>query len=244
MILSWGKPKIEICPSVNGAPQTPWVVIDTPKQDTTNCTGDEGDKTEAFEEGGERVDVMKKKNTATLKYDLFIKKNKALPFNDEDGIVSGEYAVRITPEDPNCVGILIERSAVSVQTEYTAADGLILHVTHEVLKPAAGKMVKQHINGTPIDTNANFIKLNQNALTFTVGDANTVTLVPSYYPTSNVTVNYVSLDTNVAEVTSGGVVSASDAIGATAGTTAIIASIVVDGVVYSDSCIVTVNNAS
>lgn len=39
-ILSWGKPKIQHTPSINGAPAAGavWKDIDTPKEDTTKLT--------------------------------------------------------------------------------------------------------------------------------------------------------------------------------------------------------------
>ena len=45
-VLSWGKPKIEIAPFVNGAlPATPtWVVVTTPKEGTPKLTPTKGAK--------------------------------------------------------------------------------------------------------------------------------------------------------------------------------------------------------
>ena len=240
MKLSWGKPKIEVCQCVGGVPVgATWRQIDTPKEDTTNFSCSEGEKKEAKEEGGARRDVAYKTYDGELKYDIFVEKGKAFPFVENDGIVEGEIAVRITPEDPTCIGIQLDCTTVYVLPEYTSADGILLHITHSMLKPASGRMVKYHINGVFMDGTTNYISLSQHSLEFTLGSADTVTLTANTYPT-NATVTWTSLDTNVAEVTSGGVVSASDETGKTTGTTVIIASFVEDGVVYTDVCTVTV----
>lgn len=231
MILSWGKPTISWKTSTNGQPASgSWTIIDTPKEDTTQLTSSAGDNVEAKEEGGELVDVMFKKNTYTLEFDIFVKKGKALPWTDTDGIVSGEYAIEITPEDQNCVGIQIDRCTLRAETNYTSADGITVHYTATPLKPASGKMVKLLTNGTAPGTNG--VSLSAN--TATVDENNSVMLTAAASP-SSATVVWTSLDTSVATVNAGTVT------GIAEGTTAIIASIVVDGVVYSDSCIVTVN---
>ena len=79
------------------------------------------------------------------------------------------------------------------------------------------------------------IELNAHAVTIKVGD--TVTLGVTKYPADAV-VTFSSASTSVAEVTSGGVVSA---VGT--GNTIINASITVDGVTYTDTCTVIVEAA-
>lgn len=234
MILSWGKPTIGWKTSTNGQPASgSWTIIDTPKENTTQLTTSAGDNVEAKEEGGELVDVMFKKNTYTLEFDIFVKKGGALPWADTDGIVAGEYALEITPEDADCVGIQIDRCTLRAEINYSSADGITVHYTATPLKPASGKMVKLLANGTAPDTNG--VSLNTN--TATVEENDTVSLTAAKTP-SSATVTWTSLDTGVATV-SGGTIT-----GVAAGTTAIIASIVVGGVVYSDSCTVTVVAAS
>ena len=100
-VLSWGKCKIQTTTSTNGAPASsgPWKDIDTPKEDTTKVTPTAGSEKTATEEGGELVDVRYGKNTYTLEFDLFVKKGKDRPFEDNDGLISGEHAFRVIPED-------------------------------------------------------------------------------------------------------------------------------------------------
>lgn len=143
-VLSWGKPKIEHATSTNGAPADEWTEIDTPRQDSTQLTPTAGDTVEAKEEGGDLVDSRVGKTTYQFEWYNFVKKGKKAPFEDNDGVIAGEHAIRLTPEDEECEGIQIDRCTISVQEEYTAADGKLLHYIAKCLKPATGKTVKPY----------------------------------------------------------------------------------------------------
>jgi hypothetical protein len=147
-ILSWGKCKIEHATSTDGAPVEPWTELDTPKQDTTKITPTAGTETTAQEEGGDIVDARTAKTTYQFEFDLFVKKGKARPFEDEDGIISGEHAFRITPEDDTCEGSQIDRSTLRVEESYSTADGKLLHYVGRCLKPKTGKTVKPYTKET------------------------------------------------------------------------------------------------
>lgn len=146
-ILSWGKCLIEHSTSTNGAPGTNWTAIDTPKEDTTKLTPSAGTEVNATEEGGEIVDSRTGKNTYLFEFDLFVKKGKERPFEDNDGIIAGEHAFRLTPEDEDCEGLQIDRSTVRVEESYSTADGKMLHYVVRCLKPATGKTVKPYTKG-------------------------------------------------------------------------------------------------
>lgn len=148
-VLSWGKCKIQTTTSTNGAPASsgPWKDIDTPKEDTTKVTPTAGSEKTATEEGGELVDVRYGKNTYTLEFDLFVKKGKDRPFEDYDGLISGEHAFRVIPEDDTCEGCQIDRAVVRCDESYSTADGKLLHYVARCLKPAAGKTVKPYTVG-------------------------------------------------------------------------------------------------
>lgn len=145
-LLSWGKPDIETAESTDGAPAAAatWKSIDTPKDTTTKLTPTAGTETEALEEGGDVVDSRTGKNKYQLEFDHFVKKGKKRPWEDNDGIIAGEHAFRITPEDPDCEGIQIDRCTLRVEESYTTADGIMLHYVAKVLKPKEGKMVKPY----------------------------------------------------------------------------------------------------
>lgn len=146
-ILSWGKCKVETCPSTDGAPSGSWKELDTPKEDTTKITPTAGSEQTATEEGGAMVDARYGKNTYQVEWDNFVKKGVDRPFEDEDGLIAGEHAIRITPEDESCEGALIERCTLRVEESFTTAEGKLLHYVGRVLKPKEGKMVKPYTKG-------------------------------------------------------------------------------------------------
>lgn len=143
-VLSWGKCTITKIQSVNGAPSTQgsWGAIDTPKEGTTQLTTTAGQETVATEEGGGIVDVRFSRNSYQLEFDLFVKKGGTRPFDDEDGVIAGEWAFRVVPEDTACEGIQIDRSIVRVDQSYNTADGIMLHYVVRAMRPATGKTVK------------------------------------------------------------------------------------------------------
>lgn len=147
-ILSWGKGTLETCESVGGVPASAnpaWKTIDTPKENTLKLTPTAGQEVTATEEGGDIVDSRTGKTTWVLEFDLFVKKGVERPWDDEDGIITGEHAFRYTPEDDTTEGFLIDRSTVKVEESYTTADGKLLHYTARVLKPKTGKSLKKHL---------------------------------------------------------------------------------------------------
>lgn len=144
--LSWGKCKIETTTSSNGAPDdAKWKAIDAPKESTTKLTATAGTENEAFEEGGDLVDSRAGKNKYQFEFDHFVKKGTKRAWDDDDGIIAGEHAFRLTPEDEECEGIQIDRCTLRVEESYSTADGILLHYVGKVLKPKTGKMVKPYI---------------------------------------------------------------------------------------------------
>lgn len=143
-ILSWGKGKLETTPSTDGAvsDSATWKTIDTPKKDTLKITPTAGEEQTAQEEGGDEVDSRVGANSFLLEFDLFVKKGKKRPWDDSDGLITGEHAFRYTPEDEDTEGFLIERSSVSCEESYSTAEGKLLHYKARVLKPATGKKLK------------------------------------------------------------------------------------------------------
>lgn len=146
-ILSWGKCKIEHSVS-NGMAGSKWAELDTPKENTTKLTPTAGTVQEAKEEGGAVVDSRIGKNSYEFEFDLFVKKGVTRPFDDDDGVITGEHAFRVTPEDTACEGILIDRSSLRVEERYSTEEGKMLHYVAKVLKPTTGKMVKPFTAGS------------------------------------------------------------------------------------------------
>jgi hypothetical protein len=149
MTINWGKPKIEVADvSADGTVGT-YEVWPTPVEDSTNLTTELGDELVATEEGGEPVDRRRKKGTAYVELALFVKKGEERPVEDSDGIVEGHKAIRITPEDPECEGRVIERATLTMTETWSSADGSRLLYRFDALKPKTGAMVKPY-TATPV----------------------------------------------------------------------------------------------
>lgn len=143
-VLSWGKGTMEWAPSTDGTPGSSWKAFDIPKDGTTNLTTTAGTETVAQEEGGGTVDVRYGRNSYQLDFELFVKKGGTRPFEDDDGVIAGEYGIRYTPEDEECEGFQIDRGVVRVEETFTTADGKMLHYYVRCLKPKTGKTVKPY----------------------------------------------------------------------------------------------------
>lgn len=146
--LSWGKPLVEFTKSVNGAPSTEpaavWTAFSEIKEGTAQLTVEEGEKVQATEEGGEVIDTRVKKNKYIFELQLFAKKGDEKPIEDADGIISENYAVRLTPEDNACEGFLIENATVTLQETWNAADGKLWLYRFSAIKPQSGNTLKPY----------------------------------------------------------------------------------------------------
>lgn len=147
-VLGWGKPKVEYTKSVNGAPGTDWKEFPEIVENTTTLETTEGQLVEAPEEGGDVVDSRRAKNKYKLSLELYVKKGDTKPIEDEDGAIIDNYAVRVTPEDPECEGFVIDKANVSVVETFTSADGKRWRYTFDAIKPATGKMLKPYTQGS------------------------------------------------------------------------------------------------
>lgn len=144
--LSWGKPTIEFgkC-GLNGTAPTEWTKLSIdPVESSTKLTPTKGEKKEAKVEGGENEAVKYARNTYLFEFEVRAAKGRVKPIEDQDGIINGEYAFRLTPEDPTCEGILIDRSVVSLEENFDTAEGKKWKYTVDVLKPASGNQVKPY----------------------------------------------------------------------------------------------------
>jgi hypothetical protein len=139
--IGWGKPQIE----VKKAGDTAYTAFATPVEDSTQLETTQGDKLEAKVEGGENEAVRYKANTYQLTFQVRQAPERTDPIVDVDGVVTDEYAVTVTPEDPQAIGCVIDRAAVNVKTTFTAATGLVKTYTFDVLKPASGSQVKLQV---------------------------------------------------------------------------------------------------
>ena len=144
--LSWGKPTIEYgkCGANGAAPTTRTELAYDPVESSTKLTPTKGEKKEAKVEGGENEAVKYARNTYAFEFEVRAAKDRVKPIKDSDGVVEGEYAFRLIPEDAECEGILIERSVVSVEESFDTAEGKKWKYTVDVLKPNEGDQVKPY----------------------------------------------------------------------------------------------------
>lgn len=145
-VISWGKPKIEVAPFVDGVlPATPtWSEFPTSKEGSSQLTTTKGNKQEAKGEGGELVDVRYSHNSYSLVTEVFVKVGDTRPIQDADGVVAVNYAVRLTPEDETAEGFVLDKTKVSVEETWNSTDGKLLKYTFDALKPTTGLMCKPY----------------------------------------------------------------------------------------------------
>lgn len=153
-ILSWGKPKLEYCLCSNNGelPSTPtWTEITLPvKQGTATLETEQGDKLEALDEGGDVVDVRFGKSKYTFTFSLYMKKGATKPIADSDGVVAGNYGLRLTAEDTAAMGFILPKCSVSVQETFSSEEGGLWVYTFSALKPATGATLQRYsVTPTP-----------------------------------------------------------------------------------------------
>lgn len=143
-MLSWGKCGIQFATSTDGAPGSTWTDFDTPKSGSTKLTTTAGTQTTAQEEGGGVVDVRNAANSYKLEFDIFAKKGVSLPtaLVIVDGVIAGEYAFRVIPEDATAIGMQMDRAVAHVEESYSSEDGILYHFVADGLKPKTGNTVK------------------------------------------------------------------------------------------------------
>lgn len=90
------------------------------------------------------MDYLPAKVTHELEFTLFVKKGEEPPFDDDDGVIAGEHAFRVEPQDKDAQAIKIDRSILRVEDSYSTADGILMKYVAKVLKPKTGKSVKKY----------------------------------------------------------------------------------------------------
>ena len=143
--LSWGKPKIEYGTSSSGAVASSFteMTLDVVK-DSAELTVNEGDTQEAKDEGGNLVDARQGANTYVFAFEVYVKKGDTLPISDNDGIVTGEYSVRLSGEDSATPGFLMPVCRVSAQTTWKSDIGKKVKYTFRGVKPASGNILQPY----------------------------------------------------------------------------------------------------
>ena len=134
--ISWGKPKIWISKLNTSGEPTTWKEVPTPAEGTTTLNTTKGDKKEAKIEGGENEAVKYNRNTFALEFTIRATKGREKLADDDDGVIDGEYALKLQPEDPTVEGLAIDRGTLSFEPTYTAEDGVQWKYTIDALVPS------------------------------------------------------------------------------------------------------------
>ena len=139
-VLSWGKPLLEV--GDTGATPTFTELLGKIVDGTAQLTTNKGSKKEALESGGDVVDVRYNKNSYTFTVEFYAIGTK--PIEDTDGLVEGNKALRLTPEDDTLVGFLMDKTVVTVEDTFSDADGKKWKYTFDGLKPTTGNILKPY----------------------------------------------------------------------------------------------------
>lgn len=142
-VISWGKPRIKIGKyQANGNAPSSWTEVPTPVEGSTELSVSKGDKKEAKIEGGEAEAVRYGANTYELLFSVRDAKDRTPFVTDVDGVIEGEYAIVLQPEDPKANGIQIDKCVLSAEVSYSSEEGIVRKYTASVLKPKTGSQVK------------------------------------------------------------------------------------------------------
>ena len=154
--LSWSTPNLDLIKLGDdskiptGDPD--WINLPTPVQDSTVLTPTAGERMEAPIEGGALEAVLYKRNTYEFRFEIRALKGRNKPVEDFDGVVSGEYALRLTPMDPTNKGIQIDRMTMRMEQTWSATDGEKWLYICSVLAPVDGtEQVKPYLAPTATD---------------------------------------------------------------------------------------------
>lgn len=150
-VLTWGEPVLEICEldDKGAIPSSPtWKELPEIVQGTAQLSTEDGEVTEALDEGGAIVDSRTKKSKYSFACELFVKKGDTKPIEDEDGVVTKNYAIRLTPEDSTLKGWILPKTSVSVKTTWSSTDGTRWAYTFKGLKPATGTILQEYTKGS------------------------------------------------------------------------------------------------
>lgn len=158
MILPVGKPTIRISKLDADGNKAPWKTIDIPVDGSTTMDTEAGEKTEYLEEGGGVVDSYQKQSKYTLTFTLYAKKGVQKPIEDSNGVIVDNYAISLTPEDPECHGFIMHKCSVSCRETYSTADGVRWEYTFSgLVSTEATEILDEYIAAQHFDLSANYL---------------------------------------------------------------------------------------
>lgn len=156
-VLGWGKPKMFAKNLDN--PKSPWITFPTPVVDSTEMTPTKGEKKEAKIEGGEYEDVKYSKNTYAVGFKIRAAKNREKPIADVDGVIEGNWAFVLQPEDPSTPGFVMRKSTASIEDSFTASEGGVWAYLFDALKDGDHQQVEWGVITVTKDNEGNISKI-------------------------------------------------------------------------------------
>lgn len=171
--ISWGKPGVYFGAQgkAPGANTYDFELLPTPAEDSTQLTGQQGEKVEAKIEGGAAEDTKYKDPTLELVMKVRMAKEDSGSLRQLPSVLykSGsttEYtkdkvAVCLIPENPEAPGFFCAACSVSIIETYTAADGAFWEITLSINVPTTGNAIQwgQYYATEGTSTNANKFKI-------------------------------------------------------------------------------------
>lgn len=144
--LSWGKPKVEVVLTTDGAvPVAPtWIEMKELVEKSSKLTTTKGTTLKAPIEGGALLASKAQASGYVFELEIYAQKGATKPIDDVDGVIAGNYVVRLTPEDTTVEGWIMENSSVSVEETWDAEIGKKWKYTFEGLKPKTGAILKPY----------------------------------------------------------------------------------------------------
>lgn len=143
--ITWGKPLVEFGKTgAEDAAASSLSPMPTAEENTVLLTTVKGSAQELYGEGHELVARKMQKSYKQLALSVFVPSGADDPIPEEDGVISDEYTVRLTPEDSTLTGFIMRKCSVEVEEEWSSAKGKQLKYIFTSLKPKMGKMLEPY----------------------------------------------------------------------------------------------------
>ena len=131
--VSWGGPKLQFIPLASGAsaPSGSWSAVtglveitsDDLLEGSSQLETNEGDVKELKNEFGVTVDRKQMPASYVFRTSIIRKKGAAAKFTSTNGIVTGDWAMRLIPEDTAATGFQFGKCNITVTKGWTADQG-------------------------------------------------------------------------------------------------------------------------
>lgn len=145
--VSWGAPTLEFIklssgsvPSGEWKSQPGYVKIDGDilLEDSSQLNTTEGETKSLRNEKGEDVDRKQMPASYSFVTSVIKKKGESVVqtgFSPVNGVVSGDWAMRLVPEDPTTTGFIFRKSSIGVSKGWSADQGALDNLTVNGLVP-------------------------------------------------------------------------------------------------------------